>query len=165
MTLPHGVALGSARAQYEAAANPGAVLDVTLSLDTNAYADGDVLADVQEVANAFSRAGARRVLNSVLVLDEDDQGVAFDLVFFNASATLGTENAAVGLSDADARKIVAVVSVGSGDYVDLVNSKVAQIENIGVLIEAESTSLYVGAVSRGIGTYSASGIRLKLGLL
>ena len=35
------------------------VLDVTLSLDTNAYSDGDVLAATQEIANAVRVPGGQ----------------------------------------------------------------------------------------------------------
>jgi hypothetical protein len=142
------------------------VLDLTLSLDTSAYADGDVLAATQEVSNAVRESGGSGVLQSIVVVDKDDQGEALDIVIFDSSATLGTENAAVSISDADAAKILGIVEVLATDYVDLVNSQLVTKDNLGIVVEASgSASLYVAAISRGTGTYTASGIVLRLGIL
>lgn len=144
-----------------------AVLEVTLSLDTAAYADGDVLADTQTVTNAFKIPGGRMILQSVTVLDEDDQGQAFDLIFLDTNNSLGTENAAVSITDANARRIFGRVSIAAGDYYDLVANRIATVTNIGLVLAAAtgSRSLFLGAVSRGTGTYTASGIKLKLGVM
>ena len=69
----------------------GALIDVTLSLDTSAYASGDVLADTQEIANAMRVIDGTAILESLILLDEDDQGVALDLYFFNANVAMATE--------------------------------------------------------------------------
>lgn len=143
------------------------VLDLTLTLDTNAYADNDVLADTQEISGAFRAAGGTITLQSITVLDESDQGQALDLVFLDAAVSIGTENGAVGVTDANARSILGRVSIGAGDFYDLVGSRVATLYGIGLVLQAQSTdrSLYVAAISRGTGTYAAAGIRLKLGVL
>lgn len=143
------------------------LLDVTLSTDTAIYADGDLLADTQSIANAFLKAGGTLVLNSVLVYDEDDQGVAMDLVFLSAANTLGTENAAPSITDALARDIVGKLSIATGDYTDLGGVRVAQKTDLNMILKAAGTSriLYVAAITRGgTPTYTASGIRLKLGV-
>lgn len=150
-------------------ANAGAdVIDVTLVADTSIYANNDVLAVPQEITGVFRHAGGRVKLDSIVVLDGDDQGTAIDLVFFNASATLGTINAAISISDADAAKIVGHVAVAAGDFKDYINSMVAVKTAVGLIMEAAaaSTSLYIGAVVRsGTPTYTASGIKLKLGFV
>jgi len=149
-----------------AESQPSAVLDLTLSLDTNIYADADVLAATQEVPLAFSAPGGTLTLRNVVVLDEDDQGIAFDILFLNAASSIGTENAAVSVTDALARTIIGRVSVAGGDYYDLVANRLAVVSNINQVLRAAegSTSLYVACVSRGAGTYSASGIKLKFGV-
>jgi hypothetical protein len=142
------------------------VIDVTLSLDTAAYASGDVLAATQEVASAVAANGGKAVLHSVTVLDKDDQGQALDLVFLRTNVSLGTENAAVSITDADAEEILGVVQVTAGDFLDFGANRVATMPSVGLVLEAgaSSTSLYLAAVSKGTGTYSASGIVVKLGL-
>lgn len=133
------------------------VVDVTLVTDTNAYADNDVLAIPQAVDGYFVGR-----LVSVVLLDEADQAQDIDLVFFNASASLGTINGAVSITDADARKIIGVVSILTTDYSDLVNSQVAT--KCGVDLIMKTADLYIGAIVRsGTPTYGADSIKLKLG--
>lgn len=141
------------------------LIGVTLSLDTSAYADGDVLAATQEIANAVRLPGGRATLQSVHVLDENDQGVGFDLIFMSADNALGTENSAPDISDTLARDILGFVRIAAGDYVDLGGSRIATLTNIGLVLEAAaaSTSLYVAAITRGAPTYTAAGLKLKLG--
>ncbi|MCV0395465.1 MAG: hypothetical protein K5872_22215 [Rhizobiaceae bacterium] len=143
------------------------VVDVTLVADTNAYADNDVLAVPQEVHSVFLEAGGTRLLHSVMLLDEADQGQDIDLLFFNADATLGTINSAVSISDADARKLIGKVSIVQADYSDLVNSQFASKGDLNMVLKAAdpSASLWIGAVVRsGTPTYAADSIKLKLGL-
>jgi len=145
----------------------GQVLELTLSLDAgNVYADGDVLAATQELENVDIGMAVCGLIQSILVLDVDDQAQAFDLVFLDSNVALGTENAAVSISDANAAKIVGVVEIATGDYVDLAGSQIAHKENLGIQFKCASgeTSLWVGAISRGTGTYTASGIKLKIGI-
>jgi len=143
------------------------VFYVTLTLDTNAYAAGDVLVVPQAIPNVFTASGGKRVLHSVVFRDEDDQCQPFDIILLDATANLGTINSTVSVSDADARKIVGIVKIEAIDYYDLVNSRIAIKPNVGLVLEAASgsTSLYIGAISRGTGTYTASGVRVKLGFI
>ena len=145
------------------------VIDVTLSLDTAVYADGDVLADTQEVARAV-RAGPRSgLLQSVVVVDKDDQGAAMDLYVLDSNVSLGTENSGVSISDANAAKILGKVAIAAGDYYDMGGVRVAagsNQRNLAIPVAVTSgTSLYLGAVSRGTGTYTASGVVVRLGFL
>lgn len=164
MPVSNGPAVGS----YVNALGLGTLADLTLSLDTNAYSDGDLLADTQELANAVRISGGRALLQSLHVLDEDDQGVALDVVFLSANNTLGTENSAPTVSDANARDILGIVRVGAGDFIDLGGSRSATLSGLGLALKAAegSTSLYVAAITRGGSpTYTAAGIRLKFGLI
>lgn len=141
------------------------VKDVTLVLDTNAYADNDVLVIPQQVHGVFREAGETRWLRSVVLLDESDQGQDIDLVFLDADATLGTINSAVSITDADARKVLGVVSILAADYSDLVGCQVAT-KSANLLLKAASTQagLWIAAICRsGTPTYGAAGVRLKLG--
>lgn len=146
-------------------ATPRSFIDVTLTLDTSAYATGDVLADTQVVSNAMRVADGLGTLQSIVVLDEDDQGIAFDVVFLSANVSLGTENAAVSITDANARNWLGLVSIAGGDYVDLGGSRVAVKMNLGLVVKPATGTrdLYVGAIGRGTATYTAAGIKLRLG--
>jgi hypothetical protein len=161
------VAVAASEAVIGAMAGNSDLIDFTLTLDTSAYASGDVLSDVAAIANAVRLNGGRAILQSVVVIDEDDQGQALDLMFFGASQSLGTVNATPSITDAAARDFQGIVSIAATDFVDLGGVRVANIKNIGLFLEAASASrsLYVGSISRGTGTYTASGLKLRLGLV
>lgn len=144
------------------------VLDVTPTLDTSIYADGDLLSDTQAITGAFRVPGGSAMLQSVNVLDEDDQGVALDLIFLSALNSLGTINSAPTVSDASARDILGIVRVGAGDFIDLGGCRVATLSGLGLAMKATTgvTSLYIATVTRGgTPTYTAAGLKLKLGLI
>ena len=143
------------------------ILGVTLSLDTNAYADGELLADTQEIANAVRTSNGTGIIQSVTLLDKSDQGVALDLYFTNVATTWGTEGAALAVSDALAASIMGVVEIAATDYNDLIGSQIVTKSNLGIVVEsvADLKSIYIAAASRGIATYAAAGITLKIGIL
>jgi hypothetical protein len=143
-------------------------VDVALSLDTSAYASGDVLADTQVVTGALRAADALGLIQSVMVLDEDDQGTPFTLYFLDANVSLGSENAAPSITDVNARSILGAVSVEASDYADLGGCKVAFKSAVGMVVKAASgtSNIYVAAVNgTGAPTYTASGLRLRIGVL
>ena len=148
-----------------------AFVEVTLSLDTSAYASGDLLADTQEIPEAIFENGTA-ILQSVALTDFDDQGGALDILILGSNTSMGTENAAFAPSDNDADEILSVISIAAADYIDLANSQFVTKNGadvgLGVVLKASSqtdSSLYVAAVSRDTKTYTASGIKLKLGFL
>lgn len=140
--------------------------DLTLSLDTSAYASGDVLAATQELIGAVPTPGGHALLHSLVVNDKDDQGQALDLVFLRSNVSIGTENAAVSIADNDADEVLGIVSVAVSDFQDLGGCRIATVPSIGIVLEAasSSTSIYIAAISKGIGTYTAAGITIKVGL-
>lgn len=140
------------------------VLDLTLTLDTAQYASGDVLAAPQELAMVGAVRGGIVELGSIHLLDKDDQAGILDLVFMNATGSLGAENAACAPTDAVAATIIGTVSVASANYVDLANSQCATKTNLklGLKCAYNTQSLWVAAISRDTKTYTAAGITLKL---
>lgn len=148
-------------------AKQGRVFDFTPVLDTSAYADGDVLFVAKELTNFFPAVDGDVALHSIMVVDGDDQNVAFDLIFSNASITLGTINSAVSISDADAAKIIGVVEFATTDAVDLINSRLFYRSGIGEVMRGNaSTSVWISGITRGgTPTYTASGMKMKIGTL
>jgi len=135
---------------------------LTLSLDTLIYAVDDVLAATQELSAVVSAVGNAGKIKSVVVLDKDDQGAALNLVILKTNVSIGTENAVVTLSDADAEEIVGMIEVAAADYIDAVNCQVAIKGNLDFdfVCDAALDDLFVAAISKGTGTYTASGIVL-----
>lgn len=143
------------------------VATVTLTLDTSAYASGDLLADTQLVSlTAFDQKGGCIMLDTIHVLDEDAQGVATYAIFIQDSTSLGTENSAPNISDANARKIVGMVSLASANYVTVSGAKIATYSGLGLIMKAAagSQALYVALLNAaGTPTFTATGVQLMLG--
>lgn len=141
------------------------ILDVTPTCDTSAYTAGDVLFDTVTCGTVGRVNGGTVVLESVTVLDEDDQATAvMDLYFLDSNVSLGTFNVAPAITDANARKLLGYVSIAAADWKDLGGSKIATIRglNLAMKCDAASQIIYVAGVTAGTPTQTASGIKLKL---
>ena len=169
--LDHGAAGSSSPATV---ANPFPVaqklewIQVTPTLDTSAYASGDLLFDVTTITSAAIATGGAVELVSCVVTDEDEAGTAIDLYITNLSTTWGTFNAAVAATDALSRGVQAYIPIAAADFKDIGGALVAMpttSKAMGVVCETSgSANLYlVGICRSGTPTYTASGIRVSLG--
>ena len=132
-----------------------------LTLDTSAYANGDVLGDLLEITSAVVSSAGTGSLLSVSVVDYDDQGQPFDILLFNQSIAVGVKNAAWAVSDAIMANFLGIIRVTSADYIDLGGNRVATVPAGAVGLQPNSgTSIFVATISRGTGTYTANGLRL-----
>jgi hypothetical protein len=133
-------------------------VNLTFSVDTSAYGSGDLVADSQELVAVGNRDGQVVVLKGIRMVDKADQKVALHFVFCDASTTLGTENSAPGISDANSTIAVGKVTVAATDYVDLGGAAVMSKEvNLPLKLAATSTSLWVAIVNdTGTPTYAAA---------
>lgn len=141
----------------------------TLVADTNIYASGDVLSDTALITNVFRVTGGKGILTSLVLNDEDDQGIALDVVFLDANVSLGTFNVAPAITDANARNILGIVSVLATDWIDLGGVRVATVPlgRLGIQLSAvtASKSLGIATITRGgTPTYTASGITGRIGV-
>ena len=142
-------------------------VEVTLSLDTSIYAAGDVLADSQVVAGAFRRINGTGLLVGMQVLDKDDQAAA-SMTFYllNANVSIGTENAAPSISDANATKIMHKIDFASTEFTDLTGCKIATKDASDICLPISSvpntSDMYIAAVTGGTPTQTASGITVIL---
>lgn len=161
VVLATDVALPAGEAHIGEVGGSTSLIDLTFTLDTSAYASGDVIAEVQALTNAVRVATGTAVLQDITLVDEDDQGVAFTLHFFDGSVTLGAENSAPSISDADARKHLGYIDVATTDWKDLGGVRVCSLKNVGMTVKpASGRDIYVGIVnSTGTPTFTASGLR------
>lgn len=146
-----------------------AVVSVTLSTDTSAYASGDLIADTQQIDAFFRKTDGTGVINSITIIDEDNQGAAFYIVFMSTSTSLGTENSAPNISDANLTAgLQGIIAVATSDYVTLSGAKVATIKNIGLPVKAVSGTddIYIAVLNAtGTPTFTASGLEMRIGVL
>lgn len=136
------------------------VTPITFSMTNAECVDGEVLADTQVLAACLRVNDGTGVIQDAVFLDEDDLGIAFDVIVFNANTSLGTENDVISISDANARNIVGRFQVLASDWYDLGGSRIANIKNIGIAVKGATGAddIYVGLISRGTVTHTASGI-------
>lgn len=145
----------------------GTMVEVLLLPDTSALADGDLASNPVMIPDAAPYPGATIFLQSVNLIDEDDQGLGLDLVIMSATGSLGTVNSAPNATDLVCRSVLGWVRIGAGDYIDLGGSKVATLNGLGMLLKPLPTSkhLWVGSVSRGAPTYTREGLRAQFGFV
>tara|TARA_R110002020_G_scaffold350620_1_gene564006 strand:- start:977 stop:1483 length:507 start_codon:yes stop_codon:yes gene_type:complete len=145
------------------------LIDVTLTTDAEAHANNDVIAQSIEIANAVSVLGGSAIIQSIMLLDEDDEAPAVDLVFQTDNTALASdEGEVVNISDANARDILGFVNVSN--YTDLVGCQVATKTNIGLVVKAASTtrSIWVHCINRSGGTYTPAAttdLKMRIGIV
>ena len=166
--ISHG-ADGSATDTSSAAPLPVGTLlkitDVTLSLDTSAYASGDVLADSQIISACLRTDDGTGTIVNVTLTDVDDQGAGLDLIFLDANVALGTENSTPSITDGNAANILGWVRINASDWIDLGGVRLASVPcTIPVKGVSGADDLYVAAITRGTPTHTASGIVLRVAI-
>ena len=145
------------------------LIDVTLTTDAEAHGNNDVIAQSIEIPNAVAVEGGSAIIQSIIILDEDDEAPSIDLIFQTDNTALASdEGEVVNISDADARDILGFVNVSN--YTDLVGCQVATKTNIGLVVKAASTtkSIFVHAVNRSGGTYTPAAttdLNMKIGIV
>ena len=146
------------------------VITLTVVGDANESADNEAIFQADEIENAVAVNGGTCILQSVGLLDDDDNGGAIDLVFMDTTGLLDASDDCTVIDAADGvipDAILGVVTISS--YFDGVLWQYGHKENIGLVLKAASgsRSIYVSGVNRSGGalTWTAAGIRLKLGIV
>lgn len=136
------------------------------AVDTNAYAAGDLMgaAEIELKLPTGSESGQGGVIQSVGIIDLAAQAQNIDVMFFDTepSGTTFTDNAAFDPADADLAHCVGVASIT--DWKSFADNAYGQVLNVAIPFVATG-SLYAVLVSRGTGTYGASDITLRVGIL
>ncbi len=139
------------------------VFKAALTLDTSPYASGDTLADLLEITNAVRTAGGTGTITSVTINDLDGQAQGLDLIFFDQSVTLSANNNTWNTAMVN---VLHSVAVEAADYKTYGSDSSATIGGLSLAIQPNSgTSIYIGAISRGTGTYTVNGLEIVIGIL
>lgn len=140
------------------------VIEADLTVDTAQYADNDLMANPVELPNAIYNNEACLV-RSVEVIDYDDQGATFSLLFFGENpGNLGTLNAAMAITDAQADQCLGFVTVDS--YEDVGAQQIGTEANVELILRPidGNTSLWLAAISGGTPTYASGKMKVRVGL-
>ena len=146
------------------------IVDVEPTVDTSAYAAGDLMFNPIKIENAVGVKGGSAILQSVAVANDDALTGAFDLVFTASDDAIGTLNNAVsgesGLSDANADLILGITSVSN--MVDVGGCSIGSKSNIGLVIKAPAASrdIYVWGIAQSTDNpTAATGYKLRFGIV
>lgn len=100
---------------------------VAPTVDTSAYTAGDVVGGLTRVPRALYPARRGR-LQSVVVREAGTNGAALTLLLFDSAPTgIADDQAALALTAEDLARLVACVSVATGDYVTVGGQRVATV--------------------------------------
>lgn len=138
----------------------------TTAVSTSAYSAGDAVGAKRTFANAFTTVGTG-ILESITILDRANQKAAMTLFIFDSdpSAATITDNAAFVFSTDDL-KVIAQISIATGDYVSTNSKAIAQKTGLGIALKGGSSSLYGALVTTGTPTFAAtSDVQLEVGIL
>jgi hypothetical protein len=148
--------------------HPGDIITVTPTLDTSIYASGDVLFTTTAIPNAVRANDAIAQLQSLVIVDKDDQKPEIALKFWSSNVTYGAFNGAPSISDSDAASCLGRVNIVTADYDDDGGVSTAFKDNIGKILKAASgtRTIYItGKLTSGTPTHTASGLVIRLALL
>lgn len=134
-----------------------------LTTATTAYTAGDQVGTLFTFADAGSVSGGTGMIVGATLIDAADIIGSYDVVVFDSSVTLASDNAVFSVSDSDALKIVAVIQL-AGAY-DITNNRIAQEYSIAMpYVCSGGTSLYGALVCRADHTFFAAVTDLQLTL-
>lgn len=132
-----------------------------LTTATTSYSGGDQMGTQFTIANAARSSGGYGYITGVTLVSAADNIGAVDVVFFDSSVSLASDNAAFAISDADALKLVGVVQL-AGSY-DIGNNRIGQAYNLAVPYKCSGgTSLYAGLITRSAHTFFGAVTDLQL---
>lgn len=143
------------------------LVSATPTISTSQYTAKDAIGGVMTFSSAARVSGAGGIVESVVIVDKDQELAAMDLVLLSATvAGTTTDNAAWDPNDSDLANVVGVIPILTGDYSDFNDNSVAARSGIGMAYTCAATSLFGVLVARGTPTYTGtSDISVILGLL
>ena len=133
--------------------------------ETDAYANGDVIFTPIEVPITLVKNDSF-LLDTLLLVDDDEQKKALDLVFLRSDVAIGEVNAAASVPSAGSADLLGIVKIAAADYVDQGEISVVQKTDVGLIVSVAegSESIWVAGVARETVTYtSETGLGLRLG--
>ena len=138
-----------------AIASSGISISQTPTVTAGAYSAGDAVGGLLTFANAARVAGGGGVIKDLIILDDAGQDAELELWLFNATITAMADNAAWAPSEADLRKLVAIISTSDGAWFAAGTPSAARVE-ASQRYDLTATSMFGQLVTRGTPTFAAT---------
>jgi len=136
--------------------NGGISIAQTPTITAGAYSAKDAVGGLLTFANAARVSGGKSVLNSVVIIDYDDEEAGLELWLFDQTFSATADNAAWDPSDADLANCVGVVPISAADYYSAADNGVATVPGVGLEFKLAGTSLFGQLKCTGTPTYTAT---------
>lgn len=127
----------------------------TPTVTAGAYAANDAVGGLLTFAGAALETGGSGIIKQVLILDDAGQDAELELWLFNATFTAMADNAAWAPSEADLRKLIAIISTEDGAWFAAGTPSAARVE-VSQGFNLAGTSLFGQLVTRGTPTFAAT---------
>ena len=140
--------------------------EFTPAISTAVHAAGDVLFPPEEVDDVVLEPGAAFLLDSVVLIDDDEESAETDLIFMKSSVSIGAANAAYNYPAGNIDDYLGLLKIPASAYVDHGDFTAAELKDIGMVLRTaeDAESIFVAGVTRGTPTYGANtDIKVKLG--
>ena len=143
----------------------GISVSQTPAVTAGAYSANDTVGGLLTFVNAARRGGG--VIKDVIIIDDNGQDAELELWLFNATFTAIADNDAFDISQADSRKLVAIISTSDGAWFATGTESAAVVEcSQRYDLTSTGTSLFGQLVTRGTPTYAATDdVTVIVGLL
>ncbi len=143
----------------------GTSISLTPTVTAGAYAAADAVGGLLTFANAARQSGGGGLINKVIILDDAGQDAELELWLFNASFTAMADNAPWAPSEADLRKLVAIIATTTGAWFAAGTPSAARVE-VNQRYDLAGTSLFGQLVTRDTPTFAATDdVTVTIGLL
>tara|TARA_R100000152_G_C6733343_1_gene157758 strand:- start:233 stop:733 length:501 start_codon:yes stop_codon:yes gene_type:complete len=130
------------------------VIRVSPTLQDAATDSGDVAWNGTEIPNAVLTPGGCSKLVRMQIVNYTDTTCDFDIIFTQNTATIGTVDSAISISDADLKvaKLLGIISIdASATEIDLINGLTSyDAPTNGILLQASagSSSVYFSGIDK-----------------
>ncbi len=122
-----------------------------------AYADGEALGEKFTLTDAVTRVNGSGKIISITVVDRNELGIAFDVMFVNEDFTPTAQQAAINTSSTDDIKVAGLVRIASPDYTDVGAALIATKPDINLGYRCVTRTDLVGqCIARDSGTFAAT---------
>lgn len=133
----------------------GISISQTPTVTAGAYSANDAVGGLLTFAGAAYSEGKGGVIKDVIILDDAGQDASMELWLFNATFTAMADNAAWAPSEADLRKLVAVISSADGAWYAAGTPSACVVE-ASQRYDLTGTSMFGQLVTRGTPTFAAT---------
>lgn len=129
----------------------GVSIDQSPTVTAGAYAADDAVGGLLTFVGAAGITGEGGVIKDVLIIDDTGDAVEMELWLFRETFTAMVDNAPWAPSEADLRKVVAIISTADGAWFNAGTAEEARIE-VSQRYDCVGTSLFGQLVTRAIMT-------------